>query len=163
MSERLDYLCPAGNKSARKWWKVVLYLALVASLLFASFYIFFWFDMETAHVSITVINKSAASVHGAQLRSGPQTLIDLGDIMPGKETVKSRRFYHDPGPTHFRASSGDNMYCSDTWLVLTGKGPYEYEITILADRIHVERWSPAKGTWKKDILPAATRATIGSD
>jgi hypothetical protein len=115
--------------------------------------------MDTAKISVVVTNSSGTLVKGAQLKSGPQVLIDLGDIPAGRQVERTRRFTYDPGPTSFHAICGDQAYAADTWLVLTGKGPYEYEITILPDYVHVDRWSPPKGQWTEDIRPATLNSS----
>lgn len=142
----------------RKWWKLVLCVVLGLALGYGGLCFWAWWEFETLQIDVAVKNNTDETLHNVRLSCGPTLLLGLGDVAPGAKVAKSRRFYYDVGPTSFYCERGDQVYSGDSWLVLTGKGPYEYEIDVLPEKAHVERWSPPKGTWKND-LPARKAST----
>jgi hypothetical protein len=147
-------------RKRRSWWKLALYMILGVATLFAAVWLWGWMEFETVSISVTVTNQTAKPLRGVQFRSDPKVLLDIGDIAPGGKAEKSRRFFHDVGPTSFHANCGDRIFSGGSWLVLTGKGPCEYEITVRPDRAHLKRWSLPQDTWEADILPVAAGSGV---
>ena len=136
----------------RPWRRIAVFLIAcvclaVAFVVILGAFWFYSFNYEGSEVTLTIVNHTNQPIQSADAFSDSLPFLHLGFIAPGGKRQGIGHFWSAEGAgfleLHF---AGKTQNTGLGHVLLNDNGPFEFEITIEPDRVHVKDWAESKGS-----------------